>query len=54
MDNISLTLNFRILYHIMQSVLAKAIGVAVSRAYYGRSLEVAEKIDMKKTIDFFD
>ena len=36
----SLTLNFRILYYIMQSVFTRAVGVAISRAYHGRSLEV--------------
>ena len=39
----SLILNFRILSYIMKSILAKAVGTAISRAYRGRLLEVDEQ-----------
>ena len=35
-----ITIFSRIVFHIMQEIMAKAVGVAISRAFYGRSLEV--------------
>ena len=41
--NDNITMFSRIVYHVMQGIVTKAVGVAISRTFYGRSLEVIDE-----------